>query len=296
MAKQERVLLITAASLVGDYLALAFARPGYTVVETRQKQPGATHSHAVDLRDRACLERLFEREQPDIVLLCAALTNVDYCETHQQEAYAVNVAGPQIVAGLCADKAKLVFFSSDYVFDGKAGPYSEEDQPAPVDYYGQCKLEAEELIRRLVKRYLIIRTTVVYGNESAGKNFACSLVSMLARGESRRVPRDQIGNPTYGLNLARIVEELVRADCRGIFNVVGADLIDRYRFALEICSVFGLNKDLIIPVTTADFKQPAQRPLKAGLRTEKVRAAVSEKPMGVREGLTLFKKELQCKN
>jgi dTDP-4-dehydrorhamnose reductase len=296
MAEPLRVLLITAASLVGDYLAKAFDCPRYALFKSLQRRPDIPDTLGIDLTDHDSLKRAFARVDPDVVLLCAALTNVDLCQTRQQEAFAVNVAGPQAIARLCGKKTKLVFFSSDYIFDGRNGPYTEEDIPNPVDYYGRTKLEAEQFIRENVARHLIIRTTVVYGNEAAAKNFAYSLVKMLAAGQPRKVPRDQIGNPTYGFNLARIVEELVRTDKNGIFNVVGNDLIDRYAFALEICSCFGLDKDLVIPVSTAELLQPAPRPLKAGLTIDKVRSAVSERIIGVKEGLELFKKELSWKS
>lgn len=297
MASGKRVLLLTAASLVGDYLQKVFADAGYVVTACRQRQQSDERDPlAVDLTDAASLRAVFERTQPEIVLLCAALTNVDLCEQQPELAYAVNTAGPAEVARLCADKAKLVFFSSDYVFDGQHGPYSEEDEPSPIDYYGRTKLEAEQAIRVLCPGHLIIRTTVVYGCEQAGKNFAMSLVKTLSQGQQRKVPADQVGTPTHALNLCRIVRELVSSGCQGVYNVVGPDLINRYDFALEICREFGLDKGLLVPVTTAELKQPAPRPLQAGLRIDKVCAQASTKPMGVREGLGLLKEELRWKN
>lgn len=298
MASGKRVLLLTAASLVGDYLQKVFADAGYVVTACRQRQQSDERDPlAVDLTDAASLRRVFEHTRPEIVLLCAALTNVDLCEQQPELAYAVNTAGPADVARLCAAAAaQLVFFSSDYVFDGQHGPYSEEDKPSPIDYYGRTKLEAEQAIKVLCADHLIVRTTVVYGREQAGKNFAVSLISTLSQGKQRNVPQDQYGNPTHALNLCRIVQELVSADCRGIYHVVGPDLINRYDFALEICREFGLDKGLLIPVTTAELKQPAPRPLKAGLRIDKVTGRVSTRPLGVREGLKLLKEELQWKN
>lgn len=298
MADAPRVLLLTCASLVGDYLARVFAGQGYELFAARQAAPGQPDDPlTVDLRDADSLRRAFAHSRPDVVLLCAALTNVDRCESEQELAFAVNARGPETVAGLCAEhRAKLVFFSSDYVFDGTRGPYAEDDPPSPVDYYGRTKLEAEQRIRARLADHLICRTTVVYGVEAAGKNFGLSLVRMLEAGRARRVPTDQIGNPTYALNLAQMVEALVAAKAQGIFNTVGPDLVSRCDFALAICRQFGLDERLVVPVTTGELQQPARRPLQAGLRTEKICALIPVKPVGIAEGLALFKKELSWKN
>jgi dTDP-4-dehydrorhamnose reductase len=186
----------------------------------------------------------------------------------------------------------MVFFSSDYVFDGVNGPYSEDDATHPISVYGETKLAAESFIRKILDDFLIIRTTIVYGCEELGKNFCYRLINTLKSGQRIRVPTDQIGTPTYAHNLSEVVIDLIENNRSGIYNVVGCDVADRYEFAKRVCAVFGLNEKLLIPVTTSELNQKAPRPLKAGLRIDKVRKDSSIKIMGIDESLRAFKKEL----
>lgn len=279
-----RVLVVGASGLVGNAL-LSLFRGDHQAVGTFCNHPLKGLRH-LDLTDPAQVQTVVRQTRPEVVLQPAAIPNVEYCETHPEQTWAVNVQGTaHLLDAVRAIGARLVFFSSDYIFDGRAGPYAEQARPNPLNVYGRQKLAAEERIRSTLRDYLIVRTTVVYGWEHAGKNFVARLVRQLGQGRPVRAPVDQIGTPTYVRNLAQVVKELVEGGHRGIFNVVGPQLIDRYRFACLAARVFGLDERGVLPVTTAELDQVAARPLQAGLRVDKVQATVETRLLGPEEGL-----------
>ncbi len=261
-------LVIGASGLVGGALLGELRRTGAAAVGTyhRTPQPGLV---ALDITDAAALAQVFGAARPSVVYLAAAQTNVDWCESHAAESEQINVAGTAAVADACARVgARLVFFSSDYVFDGRSGPYSEDDQPAPINVYGHHKLAAERLVLA-DPTALVVRTTVVFGPERQRKNFAYRVQAVLGRREQLRVPIDQRGSPSYAPAVARLSVALVGANATGIYHVAGPVLISRYQFAVRLAAALGLPADLIAPITTAELGQPARRPLQAGLYTDK---------------------------
>lgn len=278
-------LVIGASGLVGENLLCAASDAGFEVI-------GTYHSHPVpgmqrlDIRSQTEVQLLIAKVHPTVVYLPASLANVDHCELHPEEGYATNVLGVcKVVRAVNEVRAKLVYFSSDYIFDGKAGPYREDDPANPICEYGRQKLMAEHYIALHAHDYLIVRTTVVYGWERQGKNFVYRLLNTLRSGRVLRVPVDQIGNPTYAPNLAQTVVELVLSDARGVYHVVGPDRVNRYEFACEAAKVFGVDGSLIQAVPTSELGQPAPRPLNAGMVVEKAAARLTTPLMGYREGL-----------
>lgn len=226
---------------------------------------------------------------PSHVYLPASYTNVDGCELDPQSSYQINVLGVKAVVEACRlIGARLIYFSSDYVFDGSAGPYGEADAIAPLCVYGRHKAEAEALCLHDLDS-VVVRTTVVYGPERQGKNFVCRLIKSLEAGTVVKVPDDQLGNPTFNENLAEAAVELGVSSNNGIFNLVGPERCSRYEFAQEAARVFGLPLNLIQPVSTASLQQVARRPLAGGLKVEKAKSALGTELIGYKAGLQLFK-------
>ncbi len=286
-------LLITSCGLVGATFVRALAARGCSCVESHYPGVDEPRGAPVDIASEDSVGELFAHARPRTVVLSAALTNVEFCQENRETAWKINVNGAQNVARACkANRAKIVFFSSDYVFDGADGPYSEADAPHPISVYGETKLAAESFIRETLDDHLIVRTTVVYGYEARGKNFCYRLINTLKAGQRIRVPSDQIGSPTYARNLVEVVVDLFDKGRTGIYNVVGKDLVDRYEFSRRVCRVFGLDESLLEPVLTRELAQKAPRPLNGGLRIDKVTRESSVPVMGVDEGLAAFKKEL----
>ena len=184
--------------------------------------PGAL---ALDVSDASAVERAFATTRPDVAFLAVNVPGgVDRCEDHPDEAYDVNVAGTRHVAATAAQHgAALVYYSTDYVFDGKSGPYAEADTPSPVSVYGRTKLEAEQAVQTLAPRHLIVRTTAVYGWDRASRNFAMQVWERVGAGQSMRAPDDQLCNPTLAEFLAEASLRLVQLGVPGVVNVVGKD-------------------------------------------------------------------------
>jgi dTDP-4-dehydrorhamnose reductase len=280
-----RYIVIGGSGQVGHHLLRVIESHGHLAVGTcaAHPQPGLI---ALDIRDRDSVLALITSVLPDVVFLAASVTNVDYCELNPDVAYAVNVVGTShVVEAVNRVSARLVYFSTDYIFDGKNGPYAEETPACPISEYGNQKLIGEHLVALNAERYVIVRTTVVYGWEPQGKNFVQRLVRTLREGARIQVPGDQIGTPTYAPNFADAVVELADLPIRGVMNVAGPALATRYEFAVSVAHVFGLDYTLIEKVPTALLKQAALRPLNAGLQVGKAVNLLHTKLMSYEEGL-----------
>lgn len=286
-------LVIGASGQVGGHLLKELKSTGNEVVGTYYRHPFASLAQ-LNLCRPADTKNFITKLEPDIIYLPASLANADYCELHPDEAFEVNVkAVKHVVAATNEIGARLVYLSSDYVFDGTAGPYAEDDEPNPISVYGRQKLQAEGEIAQNAADFLIVRTTVIYGWEPQGKNFIYRLLNALRRNERIDIPQDQIGNPTYAPNLARAIIELAQHKRNGIYNVVGPELGSRYDFACEAARVFGFSEKLVNPVSSDRLKQTARRPLKAGLRVTKTAATASTPLISYHEGLRLMASEVE---
>jgi dTDP-4-dehydrorhamnose reductase len=262
-----KALIIGASGQIGGTLAALCVRRRIEVYGTSRKGQGFLY---LDLADPASISTAFEKSTPDLVLLCSAMTHVDNCERDPELAEKVNASGPALVAEECRRSgAKLVYFSTEYVFDGKNGPYGEGDAVNPSSVYGRTKLQGERAALA-VKGALAVRTTVVYSHNPASKNFIMQLISNHRSGARMRVASDQFSNPTYAPDLAAAVLDLAEKNASGIYNVVGPDWLSRYDFALKACEAFGFDPAFLEPKLTAELGQAAARPLKAGLKTEKL--------------------------
>ena len=287
-------LVIGASGQVGAALAARLTERGHTVVGTHHRAPGPG-TRALDLLDAGAIGRLVDEIEPDWVLCPAGLTHVDDCEDHSEEAFAVNRDAPAGAARAAAKRgAGFVYFSTEYVFDGTAGPYAEDDPTAPLSVYGRSKLEGERRVEEENPRAAIIRTTVVYGPELRGKNFVYQVLGRARGGEPTRVPSDQVSSPTYNVDLAAATVELIERDFRGVIHVAGPAILSRYAFALEVCAVFGLDAGLLTAVETAALGQRARRPLLAGLAIDRARLVLRTPLRAPREALADMRRVLEA--
>jgi dTDP-4-dehydrorhamnose reductase len=280
-----RFLVVGASGLIGGAV-VEFLRPsGHSVLGTYNNH-AAQGLTKLDIRDRRETIKIAMDFCPDIIVDATAMADVDRCEKERNLCYIVNVLGTShLIDAAKATRAKLVFFSSDYIFDGESGPYSEDASPHPINFYGACKMEAENRILGTLKDFIIIRTTVVYGWEVQGKNFVVRLIETLKRGERTEVPLDQVGSPTYASNIPEALLNLISKGEMGIFNVVGPELMDRYTFARLTAEIFDLPKKLVIPTTTAALGKAAARPLHAGLKIDKLSSVTQVRMLNPEEGL-----------
>jgi dTDP-4-dehydrorhamnose reductase len=282
----QKVLVIGGTGLVGNALVRAWTARGATVAAATYHCHASGGFHQLDMQDEAGVRALLERFRPGVVAVPAANPFVDYCELHPAETRKVNVDGTLNAARACRDiGARMIFYSSDYVYDGVKGVYTEEDAPNPINEYGRQKAEAEAGVLAADPRNLVLRTSGAYGWQWEPKNFVLQVRARLSKGETMRVADDIRYNPTYVENLAEITAALIEADARGIFHAVGAEEIVRHAFAVRVARAFGLDDRLLLPAPAASLGSPTPRPKESSLRTDKVRAAVAVHPIGVDEGL-----------
>ncbi len=283
----KRALVIGASGLVGGAVARAGVARGWQVQGT--STTGGATEVKLDIRDRLAVDQLVDSVEPHAVFLPAAKSYADFCETQPELSWDINVRGTSnVLEAAKRGNAKLVFFSSDYVFDGEAGPYAERDVARPICEYGRQKLESERIISWKSPDALIIRTTVVYGIERHGKNFIYRLVRTLSQGDELIVPEDQVGSPTHVDDLAESVWRLVELNQSGLFHVAGTDLADRREFAIHAAEVFGFDPGKVRGVDTASLRQAAPRPLRAGMLMNKLEAVIGWAPRGYAEGLRMM--------
>lgn len=286
----KKALIIGASGLIGSHLYKS------SLLEFRTLGTFRSHSLdnlvSLDLTDRNAIKKIILDFKPDFVFLPAAFTNVDLCEEKKEFCWQINVEGVRnIISSINNTDTKLIYFSTDYIFNGQSGPYSEEAQPGPLSVYGNSKLEGEEIVEQNLHNFLIIRTTCVYGWEPQEKNFVLGLIKRIKRNEMVRAPCDQITTPTYAPDLARVVLRLAEENRSGIYNVAGSSLISRFEFALLVAEIFGLDKNLISGVKTEELSQKAKRPLNGGLRIDKISRELNIHMPTVKEGLISMRKE-----
>jgi dTDP-4-dehydrorhamnose reductase len=283
-----KALVIGAPGQVGRALMRLLPSSGLEAVGTYHSRP-VPGMLRLDVTDHAAVRSVVLAQRPALIFLSGALTAVDYCESHIDEAWAINVHGPTAVAQAAAEVgAKLVFYSTEYVFDGTAGPYGEDDPISPQGVYARSKAEAEQAILKETDDCLIARTTVVFGWDPTSKNFAMQVWERLSAGQRVQAPADQISNPTLADFLAIASIVLAQEDVRGIVNVVGRDRVVRSEFARKLAQALGFSPDLVDPIATADLHQPAPRPLDAGMRTDKLEALLGRPAMSLDEAIDVF--------
>lgn len=203
----------------------------------------------------------------DVVYLAASMTAVDECEKYPELSYQSNALGPKHIADVVvAAKATLVFYSSDYVFDGSAGPYSIWDMPNPINVYGKHKLCAENYIQQHVKKHHIIRTNLVFGPDENGRNFSSRLIETLRLGKNFITPSDEFVTPTYNKDLVKASISIVESRNYGIDHLTSGLFCSRVHLANLIAEGYGLDMDLIQPILSKDLSRVAPRPLECGLR------------------------------
>ncbi len=254
--------------------------------------PHAKKKIKIDITDKKNVISVIKKIQPDIIIHAAALTNVDLCEINRKGAWKINVQGTRnITEAIKGKNIKIVLISTDFVFDGKKGLYSEEDEPNPINYYGLTKLEAERLVKKH-DNYLIIRTARIFGISKYKDNFLIFVIKKLRKNEEIKIVGDQYGSPTLANDISRIIKQLIKKNARGLYNVVGSDTISMYEFALKIAKVFNLNAHLIKKIKSKELQQKALRPMKCGLKTDKIKK-LGIKTLGIEEALIKIKNEIE---
>jgi len=272
----ETFLLIGAGGLVGSHLRSALAGQRVICTYRRSVEPGAL---ALDITSQEPVRRAIREVRPTVVILAAAEAHVEACERDPDTTRRVNVDAARVVADAArAVGARLIVFSSEYVFDGTAGTYVEDDERRPLNEYGRQKVALED-IALAMPTAVVCRTSGVFGYDAARKNFVCQLVDRLGAGAEFAVASDQSITPTYAPSLARAVVELALGGYSGTFHVAGPRILNRVEFARMAADAYGVPTSLLRPRKTSELGLMARRPLACGLDVTKL-----EKTLG--HGLT----------
>jgi len=203
--------------------------------------------------------RAISEIRPDLLVNAAAFTQVDKCEEEEKKVFAINGEGVKNLALACLKNgAKMVYMSTDYIFDGKKrAPYKEADSPNPLSVYGRSKLLGEQYLQELMEKFIIVRTAWLYGVN--GPNFIKTVLHLAQEKDELKVVDDQCGTPTYTLHLARAINALIEIEALGIFHITNRGSCTWYEFACEILRLRGI-KVKVIPITTQEIGRPANRP------------------------------------
>jgi dTDP-4-dehydrorhamnose reductase len=256
-----KVVVTGAKGQLGQDVVLELARQNHEAIGADREQ--------LDVTNEASVQAFISDVRPDVILHCAAYTNVDGAEKNEDAAYQVNALGTEYLAKAAKQVgAKMLYVSTDYVFDGTATePYEVDEPTKPLGAYGRTKLAGEELLQKNLEQFFIVRTAWVFGVH--GNNF---VKTMLRLGKERGevgVVHDQVGSPTYTVDLARFMVELMETQEYGIYHATNSGVCSWYEFAVEIFKQAGLSV-IVNPLTTEQFPRPAARPKYSVLSKKKI--------------------------
>lgn len=224
-----------------------------------------------DITNEEEVEKVILKNEPDVIIHCAAMTNVDLCEDEIDKAYKINGDGSGNIAK-AAEKigAKIIYVSTDFVFDGEKGYYKENDTTNPLGIYAKSKYEGELQVQKYSTDWAIARVSVLYGWHER-QNFTTWVIDQLRNNNPINIVTDQINSPTLADNAAEAMFEIAKQNKNGIFHTAGNDVISRFDFTKKIAEEFNLDESLIHPTTSKQFVQKAPRPKNSSLNVEKVK-------------------------
>jgi len=281
----KRILITGATGQLGRSIVEEL-QPHFNILSTARKIPVETLTTCpvveMDISNKSIVQQVVSKHEPDVLIHLAAMTNVDGCEREKEKAWNINVKGTEhLLQAISGSETRIIFISTDYVFDGENGPYGVDAKPSPINYYGKSKLAAENAIRGGRNAWVILRTNVLYGAGGSPASFVRWVTESLKIGNEIRVVDDQYGNPTWTGSLAESVKLLIVLNSEGLFHYGGADFISRHQFALKIAVTYNLDQSLIKKISTEELGQLAKRPLKSGLTTNKIEETVGIRTYGI---------------
>ena len=294
--KALKILITGASGLSGSKISELAIKQGHLIYSGfNEHEPPFGNPVKLNITNKDAVDKTLEHLKPDAVIHAAALTNVDKCETNKELAWKVNYEGTlNIAKAVNKTGSFLIYFSTDYVFDGEKGLYHEEDPPNPINHYGYTKLKGEEAVKEYGGEWTICRPSVIYGARPAtGKvNFALWTLEKLRKGEEIKVLTGQYVSPTLNTNLATMILEVAERKICGVYHLAGVSRISRFKFAQILADIFSLNKNLIKPATFTEMCWLAKRPKASSLNVSKAIRTLTNKPMKIEKALKKLKTEL----
>ena len=299
---KERTVLITGGTgLLGKGMEET-SHPGFKIVSLHMRDYRVEDANAdhliLDIGDSRKVNELFRRHEFDAVVHAAGIASVDYVEKHPEESRKSNVAGTRNVVE-AAKKAGCYFIhiSTNAVFDGEKAPYRETDPVRPINKYGQIKVECERLVAETLKNFSIVRPILMYGwnHVVCRPNPATWIFDKLMRGEAVQLVNDVFENPLYNLQCGEALWRIVEKKPSDVFHVAGGEVVNRYRFALKLADVFGLDRSLVQEVDSSFFRSIAPRPKNTSFVTTRMERELGVRALSVEEGLRHMKAHMGIK-
>lgn len=304
----KKTLLILGASGLTGYKTLQISKRKFETFGTYNLRAAPDKSlFEVDVSNEDSLRKAILNIKPDVVLNTTALHNVDYCETHPDDAFQINKKSVGIMASLCnIVGARFVHISTDFVFGGEKRNYTERDIPNPLSVYAKSKLEGEIEAKRCTS-YSVLRTSVVYGwnpletqhsPSSSGKsvNFALWVLSNLSKKEKIEIVYDQYSSPTLADMLAAVAVRIARTEKNELYHVSGTSELSRFDFTRRLAMMFGYCTDLVKPIRSISFKQVAKRPFNSSLNCTKVQKDLNYRLLNVDESLAVMRSQIEIES
>lgn len=298
-----KILITGANGLLGQKLvALLAAKPEIDLIATGRGEnriTGITDAftyQSLDITEAVEVDQVITQFKPDVIINTAAMTNVDQCESDHEGCMALNVKAVEYLLK-AAEKTNSFFLhvSTDFIFAGDHGPLSEEAKPAPVNFYGESKLEAEKLVLQSPVKHAIARTVLVYGitPNMSRSNIILWVKNSLEQGKPIQVVDDQWRTPTLAEDLAMGCYLIAQKQAEGIFNISGEEMLTPYDMAMYTVDYFDLDKGLITKTDSTKFTQPAKRPPKTGFIIEKAKQQLGYQPHSFQEGIGILDQQLR---
>lgn len=254
---------------------------------------------SLDITNPTAVNEVFNKFKPEVVINTAAMTNVDACETQQEQCWKLNVdAVNYLIKAAEKHNTHLIHLSTDFVFDGENGPYKETDLPNPLSYYGKSKFEAEKLLQQANIKWSIARTIIVYGvvDDMSRSNIVLWAKEALAKGNPLTIVNDQFRSPTLAEDLAMGCWLIAQKQASGIFHISGKETMSIIDLVYKVADFYGYDKSIITPIASSSLNQAAKRPPKTGFILDKAINELDYHPCTFEEGLAIVNEQLKLHN
>lgn len=289
-----KVLITGANGFLGQHLTIFLANHGFSVIATGKGDCRIPNNftityHSVNLKNKAAVLQMVELYQPEIIIHTAALSKPDECENDKPACILNNVtATAYLVEAANKIGAKFIYVSTDFIF-GEDGPHVEDATPNPLNFYGESKLMAEQLVKASAKNFAIIRPVFIYGQVWDGlrPSFLHWVKNNLDQEKTIKVVTDQQRTPTYVIDICNTLKYISLNNVNDVFNIAGNEIISPYLMALKVAEVLQLNQSLIVPVTADTFIEPVLRAKRSGLIINKAIELINYKPTSFNDGIKL---------
>ena len=303
---KQKVFITGSNGLLGQKLLEAFrSENDFEIIagsKGEDRTPGDLINHeyrSLDITDRDAVNLMFEEIAPDILINCAAMTHVDACEDQREACYDLNVNAVRYLAEACADEGThLIHISTDFIFDGTAGPYKEDDKPRPTHYYGESKRLSEQVIRETLSHYSILRTVLVYGiiHDLHRSNIVLWAKKAMEEQQPIKIVNDQFRTPTLAEDLAAGCVLAAKKSAFGTYHISGKDFLSILELVKKIADFWNLSIDCVEEISSDTLDLKADRPLVTGLDISKAIAELGYQPHSIEEGLALVDQQLKSFN